>query len=96
MRILSQPRYRNSVTTAVAIATLQRSIASSDHAFWSDDVSMTDSAVFDHTHNLGPKLITDLYLLALAARHGGRLVSSDRTIPAAAVRIAKPEHLVVL
>jgi predicted nucleic acid-binding protein len=45
---------------------------------------------------LGPGQITDVYLLALAVRHGGRLVTFDRGVPIAAVKGAKPEHLVSL
>jgi hypothetical protein len=45
---------------------------------------------------LGPKQITDLYLLGLAVRRAGRLVTFDRTIPLSVVAGAKPNHLVVI
>jgi predicted nucleic acid-binding protein len=40
--------------------------------------------------------LTDLYLLALAVHHGGRLVTFDRHIALGAVAGARPEHLVQL
>jgi predicted nucleic acid-binding protein len=40
--------------------------------------------------------LTDLYLLALAVKHAGRLVSFDRRIPLSAVQGARAEHLVIL
>lgn len=44
----------------------------------------------------GPRQITDVYLLALAVQHGGRLVALDRAIPLAAARGAKARNLVIL
>ncbi len=66
------------------------------HEFWPDDVSIVDPGLFDHTRILGPKQLTDIYLLALAVKHGGRLVTFDRTVPLAAVRQATPDNLVIL
>jgi predicted nucleic acid-binding protein len=40
--------------------------------------------------------LTDVYLLALAVRHGGRLVTFDNGIPLAAVRKATTQKLLVL
>ena len=49
-----------------------------DHEFWPDDISITDEAIFDHGYILGPNQITDVYLLGLAVKNGGRLVTFDR------------------
>jgi hypothetical protein len=38
----------------------------------------------------------DIYLLALAARRGGRLATFDQHIPIPVVRSASDSHLVVL
>jgi uncharacterized protein len=38
--------------------------------------------------------LTDLYLLALAVAHGGRLVTFDAQIPLSAVHGATAQHLV--
>jgi predicted nucleic acid-binding protein len=40
-------------------------------------------------------MITDLYLQALAVKHGGRLATFDEGIPQSAVRGAKTAHLCV-
>ncbi len=54
------------------------------------------SRIFDHSHILGPNQITDVYLLGLAVKNGGRLVTFDRGVPIKAVRGAEARHLVVL
>jgi predicted nucleic acid-binding protein len=61
---------------------------------WRDEVSIADQDVFDHSRIPGP--ITDVYLLAVAVKNIGRLVTFDRAIPAAAVRGAERRHLAVL
>jgi predicted nucleic acid-binding protein len=67
-----------------------------DHEFWPDDISLLDAARFERPKILGPKQLTDIYLLALAVKNGGRLVTFDESISDAAVRGAKPRHLVVI
>lgn len=71
-------------------------LAQPGHEFWSDDISIADVNLFDRTRILGPKQITGVYLLALAVKNGGRFVTFDRSVPLAAVRGAKPQHLVVI
>jgi predicted nucleic acid-binding protein len=44
----------------------------------------------------GPRQLTDVYLLALAVAHKGRLVTFDAAIPLEAVGGAQRKHLVVL
>ena len=50
----------------------------------------------DHSRIHGPRQVTDACLLGLAAHHGGRFVTFDRTVPSTAVRTAGPDHLVLL
>jgi len=71
-------------------------IKGTDHEFWPDDISITDQALLDHGRILGPGQITDVHLLGLAVKHGGRLVTFDRGLPLRAVRGAEVRHLVVL
>jgi predicted nucleic acid-binding protein len=52
--------------------------------------------MIDHSLLHGPKQVTDVYLLALAVKHGGRLVALDRAIPLAAARRAETKHLILL
>jgi len=79
-----------------ALELLFDEIAGTDHAFWPDDISLLDERLIDRSHVLGPKQLTDIYLLALAVKHGGRLVTTDRAIPIAAVRGAQARHLMVI
>jgi predicted nucleic acid-binding protein len=66
------------------------------HEFWPDDLTLLDAALVDAGQIRGYKQLTDVYLLALAVKNGGRLVTFDAGIPLAAVKGARPEHLVVL
>jgi len=75
---------------------LQNACASLDHAFWPDDVSLRDDTLVDFSRVQGHQQVTDLYLLALAVRHGGRLVTFDRAVALSSVRGATAEHLLVL
>ncbi len=96
VRILSQPKYPNAIPTHDALRRLSQSINLGGHTFWVDDVSLTDTTVFHSEHMLRPKQITDLYLLALAVRNSGRLVTFDQRIPLAGVEGATQEHRVAL
>jgi predicted nucleic acid-binding protein len=51
--------------------------------------------LIDRSRILGPKQLTDIYLLALAVKHSGRLVTFDRAIPIVAVRGAQADHVVL-
>jgi uncharacterized protein len=95
-RIMSQPGYKNPVTTTFAIDLLAEQMAQSDHAFWPDDISLCDSTRFDPSGILGPGRINDAYLLALAVKNGGRLATLDRSVSLRAVRGAEPRHLALL
>ncbi len=68
--------------------------ASGHHVFWPYDVSVCDTRAF--SLSVGHRQLTDVYLLALAVTHGGRLATFDRSIPLKAVRAARPDHLVVI
>jgi toxin-antitoxin system PIN domain toxin len=96
VRIMSQPRYLQGRSPVEAIGALHTGLDQPDHEFWPDNISITDEAIFDHGHILGPNQITDVYLLGLAVKNGGRLVTFDRGLPIKAVRGAEPRHLVVL
>ena len=53
--------------------------------FASDSVSPLDESLFRLQAIMGYRQITDIYLLGLAIRHGGRLATFDRSIPLKAV-----------
>lgn len=67
-----------------------------DHAFWPDDVSLRDDDLFDFSRVQGHNQITDLYLLGLSVRHGGRLVTFDQAIGLSSVHGATARHLMLL
>ena len=67
-----------------------------DHAFWGDSISLRDEGIFERDRMHSTRQITDLYLLALAVSHQGRLVTFDEGIPISAVRNAKITNLCVL
>lgn len=67
-----------------------------DHEFWTDEISLLDQNHFDAKRILGPKQLTDIYLLGLAASKGGRLVTFDRKITPAAVPGSSEKNLFVI
>ena len=56
---------------------------------------MLDKRAVDATRVHGTRQITDTYLLALAVKHGGRLVTLDGGVSVAAVRGATAKSLLV-
>ncbi|MGH9186480.1 MAG: TA system VapC family ribonuclease toxin [Acidimicrobiales bacterium] len=96
VRVISQPRYPSPVSPAMAIERLGRACASEHHDFWRCDVSLLDADAVDGSRLHGPRQVTDAYLLALAAAHGGRFVTFDHTVPLSAARNASPANLVAL
>lgn len=83
VRIASLPAYPNSLgSTQAALDLLKRNCAAPGHHFWPDDFSLREPDRWNGTARPGPAHLTDCYLLALAVRHGGRLASLDRRIPA--------------
>ena len=95
VRIISQPRYPSPVSTADALVRLSEATSHDSHVFWADDASLTDPGVLLAQELLGPRQVTDAYLLALAVRHDGRLVTFDSSVPLRAVVGAGPRHLEV-
>ena len=96
LRIVTQKAYSNPIALADALAILRRNTSRPDHEFWPDDVSLLDPAIVDTARILGHRQLTDVYLLALATRHGGRLVTLDTGISTLAVRGASGANLVVV
>jgi toxin-antitoxin system PIN domain toxin len=96
LRIISQRSYPRPVPLPDALATIQAQVARGGHEFWPDDLSILDAERINHTRLLGPAQITDIYLLALAVRHNGRLVTLDRSMDSTSVRNAAPANLVIV
>ena len=96
LRVMSQPSYPNSQSMPALMEMLRQSTSASVHEFWSEDISILDTKRFRQSHIHGHRQITDLYLLSLAVKKGGRLVTFDVRIPLTAVHGATSEHLVAL
>lgn len=79
VRILGQRRIDGIATSPSEVRkTLQTIIATPGHQFWSDDISLMDTRLFPTLP--ASKDLTDIYLLALAMKHGGRWATFDRRI----------------
>lgn len=86
LRIVGHSRYPSSPGTPAAVAELMSSfLALPGHEFWPDDVSLFDSERVHGARLLNSGQVTDTYLLALAAAHGGQLATFDRNLVADAV-----------
>lgn len=96
LRILSLPDYPNRQPPALVAERLAAATVAPAHRFWPDDLSLLEAEVVRWDRVLSSRHVTDVYLLALAVRHGGRLVTFDRSIDLAAVPGAKASHLHVI
>jgi uncharacterized protein len=98
IRVMNLPGYgrRGPVGLAAVRDQLRRACTDLDHEFWPDDVSLRDEAAVDFGRIHGHNQITDVYLLALAVRHRGCLVTFDQSVALAAVPGAQQRHLKIL
>jgi uncharacterized protein len=96
LRIVSQPRYTHPATVAELLALLNKATEDKSHEFWPDDISLASTGTLNSRIALTSGALTDVYLLALAVKHSGCLVTLDTRISRAAVTGARGEHLVVL
>jgi toxin-antitoxin system PIN domain toxin len=86
LRIVGSARYPNSPGTPAAVAELMAGLLALDgHRFWLDDISLLDRRSIQCAHLLDSGQVTDTYLLALAAFHGGQLATFDRRLVTDAV-----------
>lgn len=97
VRVLSNPAYPGRRTTVGdAVERLDLFESSGDHVFWPDTVSVCQRSVVARDRLQGHRQVTDVYLLALARAHGGRLATLDRSIPVNAVVGASAKDLVLI
>ncbi len=98
VRVVSLPNYSAPDHYSVTDVTgwLKEFARNTDHEFWADDISVLDENRFDAKAILGPKQLTDTYLLGLAASKGCRLVTFDRRVTPAAVPGASERNLLVI
>ena len=96
VRVISQPKYPSPISPFEAVQRLRRATSTDFHEFWPCSVSLLEGRRVDSSHLQGPRQVTDVYLLALAVEHGGRLVTFDGSIPLSAAPGSGAEHLVVI
>ena len=96
LRVMSSSGYPNALPVPAVMERLAEASASSYHQFWPDDISVLDKGRFEASRIHGPRQLTDIYLLALALRHGGRFVTFDHSVAVEAVKGAKSTSLVAL
>ena len=84
VRVLSQPAYPSGQRRPAEVIRILREVKMAQrkfHEFWADEISLTDESVFRAAYVVSARQVTDVYLLGLAAKRGGRLVSFDRGVP---------------
>ena len=86
MRVVGNPAFPNSPGSPGAVVeSLGSLVALPGHEFWPDDVSLLNCKEVDLRRILTAGQVTDTYLLALAATHGGQLATFDRRLVTSAV-----------
>jgi uncharacterized protein len=86
IRIASHPSYPNSPGGTARTAELLRTFCCGrGHHFWPDVVSLTDATLFKIGATLTANQTTDVYLLGLAVKNGGKLATFDGSIQSTAV-----------
>jgi len=79
LRIMAAPAYPGRVGDPALLRNLLTQMcAFPGHQFWPDDLSLRDSARFPKLPS--PKVLTDVYLLALAVAHRAWLATLDQRI----------------
>lgn len=96
LRIMSLPAYPNSQPAALVAERLGMAVSHAAHQFWPDSLSLLDAGRLSWERVLSSRQVTDLYLLALAVEHGGRLVTLDQGISVRAVPGAHKKHLLIV
>jgi toxin-antitoxin system PIN domain toxin len=98
VRVMSNPRYSSVKHFSVhTIASRLNEIClKTEHEFWPDSVSLINGESVSTEKIMGPGQITDIYLLALAASNGGRLVTMDSRITLASVVSGQAENLCIV
>lgn len=95
LRIVGNSRYPNTPGTPAVAELMSILRALGGHEFWPDDVTLFDPGRIRIERLLDYSQITDTYLLALAAAHGGQLATFDRhLVTDAVVNGPKALHLI--
>lgn len=96
LRVMTHPRAGIEEGYHSLRAGLATFCSSAEHVFWADAVSLGDERLFNPSVLLTHRQITDVYLLGLVKRMGGRLATFDSRIPLKAVRGATMDDISVI
>lgn len=98
LRVLNLPSYSTYGPAGFELVSTQLAqlCGDTDHEFWPCDVTLRDESKIDWSRVMGHNQITDVYLLALAVKHGGALATLDHRVALSAVRGAQARHLQLL
>jgi uncharacterized protein len=96
VRIMAQPTYPNAQPAALVAARLAEACSHSSHVFWPEPISLLQEGLIRWERLLGPRQITDAYLLALAVSQDGCFASFDQRISFDSVPSASSEHLCLI
>lgn len=98
VRIMSHSSYSRKAqfTPSELIDRMRQFTIQTDHEFWPDEISVRDEKIFDVERLHSSRLLTDIYLLALATNRSGQLVTFDQSIVLSAVKAARPANLNVV
>lgn len=71
---------RGELSAQQALEMLEECCARSGHVFWPADVGLAEAVELSGVKLEGHKQVTDLYLIGLAVKHKGRLVTFDKAL----------------
>lgn len=92
LRIMSQPAYPNHLPMRVVVERLREATDAEYHQFWPDSLTILNPVAVNWRQVIGPKQVTDVYLLALAVACDGRFVTFDNRISLQSVVGATDQH----
>src|SRR5262249_41165996 len=96
IRVVTQIAYHpDPPRPSLVVERLRKFCASDGHHFWADTISLRDESLFVTANIANNKQVTDIYLLGLSRKMGGRLATFDRSINASAVKDGR-RHLTVI
>jgi len=97
IRVLSQAAYPSGQRTpadVIQVLTSLKTAFESSYEFWPDDVSLSDLSLFKSELIGGPRQVTDVYLLGLAAHRKAVLVSFDTSLAWQALKYGSAKLIV--
>lgn len=96
VRIMAQPAYPNPQPASLVAARLAEACRHPSHGFLPEPISLLQDGLICWERLLGPRQITDAYLLALAVHHGARFTTFDKRIGVDVVPTAEKSNLCII